>query len=94
MSESNVRRLTGRGESAEDMLRDALSDCSEVRSRGGTPHVFILVAEDPSEARLPGFYRTGMSVSDLLACAATVNVIANRELEMTMVVDDDGVREV
>ena len=75
MSESsNVRVLLTHGKSAEDKLRAGLAECAESRSRGITPHVFMMVLE---EGCVPIIYRTAMTLTDLSMCATAAAHIAH-----------------
>jgi len=60
-------------ERPEDILRDALAQCAEMRSRGVEPYLIVLLGEDD---HLPKLGRTPMFSSELLACAMRVHVEA------------------
>ena len=58
---------------AEDLLRGALAQCAEMRSRGVEPYLIVLLGEDD---HLPQLGRTPMLSSEILACAMRVHVEA------------------
>ena len=57
----------------EHILRDALSQCAEMRSRGAEPYLVLLIGE---ENEMPQMGRTPMYATHLAACSARL------ELEM------------
>ena len=58
---------------AEGILRDALSQCSEIRARGKTPYLVVLLGEDE---HLPQLGRTQMFTVDMLSCAKRLEIEA------------------
>ena len=70
---AKVSALRFGSDKAEDMLRDALSQCAEMRSRGVEPYLIVLLGEDD---HLPQLGRTPILSSELLACAMRVHVEA------------------
>ena len=74
---SNVRSLTRGGFEAEEILRDALAEVAEIRSRGKEPQVIILYLEEDGA---PGLGRSAMKLDSLTLCAAVLNAAVHQEV--------------
>lgn len=68
------------GSTPEDILRDALSQCREMRARGKEPYLVVLIGEDE---HLPQIGRTSMFTSDMLACSMRLQIEAQDHMRDT-----------
>lgn len=86
----NVRAMRLGGIEAEGLLRDALSQCAEMRARGKTPYLVVLLGEDE---HLPQLGLTKMLSVELLACAMRVHQAADDSMRELYEEDSDSVSE-
>ena len=61
------------GKTPEELLREALSECAEIRSRGEEPYILVMLGEGDSMPQL-GF--TSLRSTILLACAMRIHIEA------------------
>lgn len=61
-------------EDAEGILRGALSQVCEIKARGKSPYLVVLLGEDDC---LPQIGRNMMMTTDLLACASRLQLEAD-----------------
>ncbi len=77
MASDNISVIRFGACEAELMLREALAQCAEVRSRGKEPYVVVMMGEDE---HLPTIGRTTMFGSDLTACAMRLQIEAQEHM--------------
>ncbi len=71
---SNVFALMPEAKTPEDLLRNALAECAETRSRGEFPHVLVMIVDDHP---VPGLFYSAMSVKEFSACAQMASFLAD-----------------
>lgn len=87
--EARILRFRGNVDSAEGVLRDALSECAAIRADGKEIFLVLLMGE---EQCLPSIGRTPMFTTDLLACSARLQIEAMESIREFYESDcqDDG----
>lgn len=70
-TQSNVRPLQAETEEPEQILRNALARCAEIRSRDAIPYAIVLIGE---QGDLPMCVSTPLLASDLAACGARLQI--------------------
>ena len=71
---SNVFALMPDARTAEDLLRNALSECAETRSRGEIPKILVMIVD---EQPVPGLFYTRMSIKEFSACSQIASYLAD-----------------
>lgn len=82
---SAVAVLQRTTEEPEQILRNALARCAEIRSRGEVPYCVVMLAQDHE---LPMFVSTRMFSADIAACALRMQLAALDHVRETY--SDDG----
>lgn len=72
-------------EEPEQILRNALARCAEIRSRGETPYCIVMLAQDHE---LPMFVSTRIFSGDIAACAMRMQLAAIEHFRETY--SEDG----
>lgn len=67
-------------EEPEQILRNALARCAEIRSRGAEPYVIVMMAQNHE---LPMFVRSWIFTEDIAACSVRMQIEAIDHLRET-----------